>query len=156
MTRVFESTIVAAPIDRVWDVIGDFDGLHRWSPRIVSSRLEGGSGRGAVGSVRHLERDDGVQIAERLRAYDAVARTLSYCFDGQAPFAARDYRGTVAAQPVTDVGSTFVSWSCTFDAEAADEEALVATFRHVFRTGLDHLARSVGDGATMSGDRKAD
>jgi hypothetical protein len=146
MTRVFESTIVAAPIDRVWHVIGDFDGLHRWSPRIVSSRLEGGTGRGAVGSVRRLERDDGLLIAERLLAYDSVARTLTYCFDGEAPFAARDYRGTVAAQPITDTDSTFVSWSCTFDAEADDEENLVAAFRHVFRSGLDHLARSVKPG----------
>ena len=144
--QVFESTVVAAPVDRVWAVVGDFNGLPQWSPRIASSEIEGGSGEGPVGSVRRLVRDDGVEIAERLLAYDTESRRLTYRFEGEAPFAARNYRGTVTAAPVTDADgdATFVTWSCTFDADASESDTLAATFSHVFRTGLGHLRTLFG------------
>lgn len=139
MAKAYASTIVDAAVDAVWQIVGDFNGIDKWSARIVSSRLEGGDGRGAVGSIRMLTREDGSVIAERLLAYDDIERSLSYEFADSPPFAVRTYRGSMSVAPVTDREATFVEWFCEFETDAAEEEAMRHQLEQIFSGGLGGL-----------------
>ena len=42
MVKVVKSTILDAPVDRVWDVLRDFNGHDRWHPAVTESAIERG------------------------------------------------------------------------------------------------------------------
>ena len=50
--RVYESAVIPAPRQQVWQKIRDFNALPAWHPAIAKSELEGGD---CVGCVRHSE-----------------------------------------------------------------------------------------------------
>src|SRR3984893_9367091 len=54
MPKVFVSTVINAPIERVWRVVGDFNGLPAWMPGMTDSVIEDGKGANDVGAVRRL------------------------------------------------------------------------------------------------------
>lgn len=144
MPRPYTSTVLPAPVDRVWSVVRDFDALPTWHPAIVESSLvEGEEGR--VGAARRLVAADGGVVVERLLALDDAARTLTYTIL-ESPFAVRRYVATLRVAPVTvpagDGSETFAEWWAEYDADAADEAGLTALFADgVFGTGLKGLRR---------------
>ncbi|NCZ48402.1 MAG: hypothetical protein EBX59_12740 [Betaproteobacteria bacterium] len=60
LQRVLRSTIIDAPIERVWAVLRDFNSHDRWHDIVAQSRIEAGQGSSQVGCI-----DDG-------RAEDAL------------------------------------------------------------------------------------
>lgn len=44
MAHVYRYGIVNAPAEKVWEIVGDFDGLPEWNPPIVSSQPENEDG----------------------------------------------------------------------------------------------------------------
>jgi hypothetical protein len=52
MARAHASSVIDAPIDRVWARIRDFNGLEVWHPGVVKSEIEGGKPSDQVGCVR--------------------------------------------------------------------------------------------------------
>ena len=43
MPRVVKSTIIDAPVDRVWSLLRDFNGFDRWHPAVATSAIERGA-----------------------------------------------------------------------------------------------------------------
>ena len=88
------STVVEAPAERVWELVGDFHALGEWHPHLPPSRLGNGLAGNAIGSVRVFELPDGVVLHETLLAYDDEARSYTYSFpDGTFHF--DGYRATL-------------------------------------------------------------
>jgi Polyketide cyclase / dehydrase and lipid transport len=148
MATVSCSTVLPAPLDEVWEVLGDFGTWPAFIPRITDSVLEGGQGRGPVGAVRVLTLSDGSTVRERLLRYDDTAHLLAYEFDGPVPFPVRSYVGGVQLWPVTmGEGGTFAYWTGTFDCDESAHEEVSEIFVRTYRTFLtnlaDHLERSV-------------
>ncbi|WP_161935643.1 SRPBCC family protein, partial [Burkholderia pseudomallei] len=65
----FASSVIDAPIERVWAFFRDFDGLPAFHPAIVESRLEPGPDAYTVGAVRYLTLADGY-VREKLLKLD--------------------------------------------------------------------------------------
>ena len=42
MARAYASRIIKAPVETVWSVVRNFNGLPAWAPGIVDSKIEGG------------------------------------------------------------------------------------------------------------------
>jgi len=42
MIKVYRSAIINAPVDKVWKLVRDFNGLPKWHPAIATSEIEGG------------------------------------------------------------------------------------------------------------------
>ena len=59
MQRVTRSAIIDAPIERVWEVLRDFNSHDRWHPAIEASHIEGGERSDQVGCVRNFTLKDG-------------------------------------------------------------------------------------------------
>src|SRR5882757_2399167 len=70
MARAYASRIIKAPVETVWSVVRDFNGLPDWAPDIVDSKIEGGLDADAVGCVRSFHTKDGTQVRERLLTLD--------------------------------------------------------------------------------------
>ena len=54
MKRVHVSTVINAPIERVWRTVSDFNGLAAWMPGMKDSVIEDGKPATQVGAVRRL------------------------------------------------------------------------------------------------------
>ena len=133
----YVSSVLDAPVSRVWSVLGDFHGLAAWVAMIAESSSEGGE---SVGSIRRLTLVDGRVVGERLVAYDDACRCYSYEFsDAPGPFPVRSYRGTVHVLPVTETGQTFIEWYGQYDCEAAYVEELRTVFTGIYTEFVSNL-----------------
>jgi carbon monoxide dehydrogenase subunit G len=132
------STVISAPVDKVWPWLDDYSGWHRWLPGIVATTMDGDD-------VRILQREDGSTIRERLLTKDSPRRAMAYTFDGDHPFPVRRYVGTVRVEPITTDDTTYVHWFADFDADAENEQVAGDTFRRIYLSFFEALSRtSVG------------
>lgn len=89
------STVVRAPAEQVWALIGDFHRLDEWHPGLPPSRPGNDLHGNAIGSVRVFE-FNGVVLRETLLAYDAERRRT-----GRAAGAVRSSRSPRSPRSVT-------------------------------------------------------
>ena len=81
---------VNASADRVWELFRDFGGIARISPGIQSCSVEGQG----IGAVRTLKMG-GLELRERLEAFDDAGRSLCYAIIGDHPLPFDNYLSTV-------------------------------------------------------------
>ena len=110
----YNSTLVDAPIDRVWGALRDFHDMS-WAPNVIQDLQPQGDPE-KVGAKRVL---NGV-FFETLISFDDQARTLRYSIDNGPETVSSDnviaYIGEIRAFPVTDAGQTFVLWASSWES----------------------------------------
>jgi hypothetical protein len=144
MAKVYVSSVIGAPPDRVWATIRDFNGLPSWNPLVAESRIENGEAADKVGCVRHFTMKDGGVIREQLLSLSDWDFSCSYSIL-VSPMGVRNYVATMKLTPVTDGSRSFIEWSAEFDCEPARERELVDHIgRNVFQGGFDALKRRFG------------
>ncbi len=147
LQRVVRSTIIDAPIERVWAVLRDFNSHDQWHTVVDSSRIESGQRPDQVGCVRNFTLKDGHHIREQLLALDDRQYKSTYCIV-EATVPLQRYVATVTLKPVTDSRRTFWHWESTFATPPGREQELremVAT--GVYEAGFANLRRHLDDGA---------
>lgn len=82
MPRVFVSSVVNAPVEKVWATIRRFDAVADWLPFVKSSPIEDGGEPTRVGCIRVLTQTDGEVFREVLLALSDAERFYSYTFVG--------------------------------------------------------------------------
>lgn len=143
MARAYASIIFKAPVEAVWILVRNFNGLPGWAPAVATSKIEGGRDSDAVGCVRSFHTHDGGHVRERLLALDDANYTFTYNFEKTA-FPVRNYVATLRLYPVTHSDQTFAEWSATFDeapADAGKYERIVA--KDVFAANFSNLAKII-------------
>lgn len=144
MPRVFVSSVIDAPAERVWERVRDFNGLPNWHPGIRESRIENAEPADRVGCVRDFRLQNGDRIRERLLGLSDYDMFCTYAIL-ESPMPLTDYVATLRLTPVTDGPRTFVEWSAEFDCQPEREADLVATIGGgVFQGGFDSLKRHFG------------
>ena len=123
MIKVEKSTVIDAPIERVWPVLRDFNGHDRWHPAIKESRIEERRPADAIGAIRRFRLRDGSLLRERLLTLSDAEKTLSYCLL-DTPVPLLNYVSHIALCRVTDGERTFWRWSSEFDAPRGQERRL--------------------------------
>jgi uncharacterized protein YndB with AHSA1/START domain len=143
MARAYASTILKAPVETVWSLVRDFNGLPKWAPGITKSKIEDGLDSDVVGCVRSFHTRDGGHIRERLLTLDDASYTFTYNFEKPA-FPVKNYIATVRLYPVTHTDRTFAEWEAGFD-EAPDDagkyEKIIS--REVFAANWANLAKII-------------
>ncbi len=120
MARAYASIILKAPVETVWSIVRDFNGLPNWAPAIAKSKIEGGLDADVVGCIRSFHTHDGGHIRERLLMLDDANYRFSYNFEKPA-FPVKNYLATLRLYPVTHTDQTFAEWEATFDEAPGDE-----------------------------------
>ena len=144
MAKVYRSTVLNAPADRVWRDLRDFNGLANWHPLILVSRIEKDDPADKVGCVRNLQLKDGVRIREKLLSlsdYDYAC--TSAIIDNTLDL--REYIATLRLFPVTEGNRCFIEWSADFDCPSEKAAELIETIESgMFQNGLDALKKRYG------------
>jgi hypothetical protein len=104
MTDVTAFEDISLPVQRVWDVIGDFGGIRKWAASVQAEALSDGdadagreSAGGAAGRrIRTLTLGDGSTVREAL----IESSQFSYSYSLLDRPGMSDYRGTVAVIPL--------------------------------------------------------
>ena len=144
MVKVYTSSVIDAPADRVWATVRDFNALPQWHPAIRDSRIEGNHPSDKIGCIRNFNLRDGGNIRERLLALSDYDFTCTYAIL-ESPMGVRDYIATLKLSPITDGNRTFAEWTAEFDCEPARSNELAALVgQGVFQGGFDALKRSLG------------
>ena len=79
MQRVTRSAIIDAPIQRVWEILRDFNSHTAWHPVVAQSAIEGSEPSDRVGCVRSFTLRDGAHIREQLLALSDQEHRFTYC-----------------------------------------------------------------------------
>jgi len=140
MPDVYESTVVSAPAEAVWETIRAFDGMHEWYPGIESDaiRIDNDKSGDAVGAIRSIEMPGDVTIREKLVEHSDLRRSYTYTIVDY-PLPVEDYHGTLRVREVTDDDAAFVSWTARFEIDPELREDTLENITAVFRGGLDAL-----------------
>src|SRR5881394_2450004 len=142
MPRVFVSSVVDAPAEKVWAMIRRFDAVADWLPFVKSSPIEDGGDPTRVGCVRVLTQTDGEVFREVLVALSDAERFYSYTFVS-SPLSVRNHRTTLRVLPITDGNRSWIEWSSRFDIDQEHEAQLVDLMNRNFFAGLRALAEKM-------------
>jgi uncharacterized protein YndB with AHSA1/START domain len=143
MARAYASIILKAPVETVWSLVRDFNGLPKWAPAIAKSKIEDGLDADVVGCVRSFYTKDGTHIRERLLAFDDANYTFTYNFEKPA-FPVKNYIATLRLFPVTYSDETFAEWGATFDEAPGDEGKYEREIsKNVFAANWANLAKII-------------
>lgn len=141
MARVYISSVVGAPVGRVWERVRDFNALPRWHPAIRESRIENGEPSDKVGCIRDFRLQNGDRIREQLLGLSDYDFFCTYAIL-ESPMPLTDYVATLRLTPVTDGDRTFAEWSAEFECAAEETDGLVSNIgQNVFQAGFDALKR---------------
>ena len=146
MARAHASSVINAPIEKVWARIRDFNGLANWHPGIAKSTIEGGK---PSDSGRLRARPDHAGAAARSasscsRCRTSGTTTATAILEGPLPVA--NYRATLRLRRISDGNRTFAEWSASFDADPPEKQAETEDFisNAVFQGGFDALNKHFG------------
>lgn len=144
MPRVVRSTIVNAPVDRLWAVLRDFNGHDQYHPIVATSAIERGHPSDRVGCVRRFTLEDGSELREQLLALSDLEMTYSYCLL-DTPIPLFNYVAHVRLLPVTDGNRSFWHWESRFTTPPGREAELADKVGNdVYSAGIDAVRRLPG------------
>ncbi|MGL4439409.1 MAG: SRPBCC family protein [Bosea sp. (in: a-proteobacteria)] len=143
MARVYVSSIIDAPVAKVWAKVRDFNALPRWVPAVRESRIENGEPADKVGCVRDFYLNNGDHLREKLLGLSDYDMFCTYSIL-ESPMPLTDYIATLRLTPVTDGDKTFAEWTAEFECApevAADLVNGIGT--NVFQAAFDSLKRQM-------------
>ncbi len=122
MIKVYRSAIIRAPVEKVWKLLRNFNGLPGWHPAIATSQIEDGLPADQVGCVRRFTRkSDGGMLREKLLALADDTRSLTYNIL-VSPMPVANYMAGMRCTPITIGGDTFAEWWAVFDVTSGPEQ----------------------------------
>ncbi len=147
--KLTEEAAIAAPPEKVWEIIKDFCSIAKWHPAIAKCESEGGNAAGAK-RVLTLKREGDPQIVEELMSYDEAGKTFKY----------KIKQVDIKVLPVTtyssfmtvkagEMGGSLVTWNGGFyrgypnnkPPPELNDEAAIAAVTAIYKTGLAGLKK---------------
>ncbi|MCX6402078.1 MAG: SRPBCC family protein [Propionibacteriales bacterium] len=110
--RATATTVVKKPVDHVWSVLADHEGMANWGPGMkVTLDNPGSPTPGGVGTVRRISAPGPMPaIVEEITVFEPGKR-LGYKALSGVPF--KNYHGEVVLSPVA--GGTKIDYSVSLD-----------------------------------------
>ena len=139
MPTIKVSSVIDAPIGKVWERIRDFNGLPGWHPRMIESQIEDGKAATEIGCVRNFKVASGATVREKLLAFSDDDHLTTYSIIGH-PAPISNHTATLKLERVTDGDRTFAVWTSQFDAPAEKGDEIARGMAdNVFQGGFDAL-----------------
>ncbi|MBU3887681.1 MULTISPECIES: SRPBCC family protein [Methylosinus] len=146
--KVTETIEIAAPAEKVWAIVGNFQDLS-WLPPVA--KTEGQGGNTPDKATRHLTLKNGGEIDELLTKYDEKDFSLAYRIEkvDVKILPVNNYSSTITVKPQGD--KSVVEWRGAFyrgfpnndpPPELSDEAALKAV-TDLYKAGLASLKAKV-------------
>jgi hypothetical protein len=143
--KVEKSITIKAEPAKVWAMVKDFGGIHKWLPPVASTKVE----KKGADTFRTLTLKDGGEIIERLESIDDSIMKIKYeIVGGVAPVA--DYYSFIKVTPGPGAGESTVTWTGRFYRTyklnppipaGQDDETAVKFVEGVYDSGLPNLKK---------------
>ena len=136
---VYISAVIDAPIEAVWGIMRDFNGMPAYHPGIKHSLIEDGRPSDQIGCVRRLTLGEGF-VREVLLCMDDRNCVFTYeIIEGTLPV--RGYIAGVRLHRITQGNRTFAEWWADFEVVGAERDAVIAQIgKDVFAAGFTAVA----------------
>jgi mxaD protein len=117
--NVKESVEISAPPAKVWNLVKDWNGLHKWHPAFSNDEIKSGANN-KVGAVRTLTMGDGAKFDEELDGFSEKNRKYSYRIISDSPLPVVDYSSTILVKSGKAKGTSVLVWKGKFKRKVAD------------------------------------
>jgi len=155
LQKVVRSTIIDAPIERVWAVLRDFNSHDQWHDVVSESRIERDESPSQIGCVRNFTLKDGNHIREQLLTLSDSEYKSTYCIV-EATVPLQRYVATVTLKPVTDGNRTYWHWESSFATPPGQERELRdMVAQGVYEAGFENLRRHLRADRDIRGGRSS-
>lgn len=136
-THIVESTVIAAPMDRVWETISS--GNFTWWNLVASSKLVSGASCSELGAMLTLTFKDGTSWTIRILELSLIKQNIAFEVVASEPAAlVASVVHSIALRRVTSNNSTFVEWTSDFSNDATSEVIQDSSFKK--QEAFTHLA----------------
>ena len=118
--HVKESVEINAPPAKVWNLVKNWNGLHKWHPAFSHTEIKSGANN-KIGSFRTLTMaDGGATFDEELLGFNDKKRLYSYRIVADSPLPVADYSSSIQVKPGKSKGSSVLVWKGKFKRKVAD------------------------------------
>lgn len=144
MAKIQVSSVICAPVERVWEYIRDFNGLPKWFPGVTDSHIEAGVAVNQAGCVRNFGLDGGPRIREQLVKLSDRDHLCRYKMI-ECPLPISNYLATVSLAD-SDKGGTEIEIASQFDCPSAQEKEMVGMLTGTYQGAFERLKEHFGKG----------
>ena len=130
--EVNQSVEVAAPPEKVWDMIGDFCSIADWHPVVKQCAASEQDGV----AMRKLTTVDGAVLVEKRVQYSDEGMSYTYVIV-DSPLPVSNYTSTLAVMGMGD--GSMITWSGEFAAKGAPDAKAVEVITGIYQAGLKAL-----------------
>ena len=145
LQKIVRSTIIDAPIERVWAVLRDFNSHDQWHDVVEASRIEANESSAQVGCVRSFTLKDGNRIREQLLTLDDREHKSTYCIV-EATVPLQRYVATVTLKPAGVAAEWLTSMCVPTDCSAGQSRCGLMALRqaHSSNPTMKPVAKTCG------------
>ena len=137
MTKVNMKTEVPVAADKLWELVGQFNGVPNWHPAVEKSELE------EDGKVRRLTLVGGGSIVERLERVDDNEHLYRYSIV-ESPLPVADYVAEIRVHQNEEGTGSTIEWSSEFQPKDASVQQATEAIQGIYQTGFDNLKKLFG------------
>jgi len=149
-TRVWESAVINAPIEKTWALIRPLD--FSYLSAVVSAEIDGKQSYDEVGVTKVLTYKDGTKQRIKLIGLSDATYSISWdIIESEPPVGYTSVSHSVRLRRVTDSNQTFITWTADFSRDASVE--VTEDQRHKQRENFTALQAAVR-GAKAKGEGK--
>jgi hypothetical protein len=139
MAKIQVSSVIEAPVERVWDHIRDFNSLPSWFPGVTDSHIEAGATPNQAGCVRNFGLEGGARIREQLLKLSDQSHECNYKMI-ECPLPIANYVATVRLSS-SDSKDTLVEISSQFDSPPEAEKEMVGLLTTTYQGAFELLKK---------------
>jgi len=135
-----QSIEINATPKAVWDLVKDFNGLHKWHPAFKDDVIKSGKNN-KKGAVRTLTLQSDESFDEELLFWNDEKKYFRYRIIGDSPFPITDYVSTVAVQRGRN-GMTKLAWQGKFknkEGSGKTDEEVIEMINGAYKAGLENV-----------------
>ena len=145
MPNCYQTRVIDAPIEKVWEAIQNFHNLS-WAPNVITSVKKIGELSGKEIGAKRILND---AFEETLIAIDDKKHTFSYSIDeGVSPVSSKEvsnYLGVVKLLPITLSNQTFIEWQSSWEAKTIEAEEFCHTIYVSLMNDLNETIKNKGE-----------
>ncbi len=143
MAKIRVTSVIPAPVERVWEYIRDFNSLPKWFPGVTDSHIEPGVAVNQAGCIRNFGLEGGPRIREELLALSDQDHVCNYKMI-ECPLPIANYVATVRL--THDGNGTFAELSSQFDTPPAQEKEIVGMLTTTYQGAFEMVKKQFGKG----------
>ena len=139
MAKVSVKKTIGASADKVWTMVSEWGGTHKWIPGVDPVTVAGEG----VGATRSAELDPATgfagRITESLDAFDERAKYFRYSIVGDSPIPIADYVAEMSVLAQSD-DTCEVTWQSDWRPSGdLSEEELLNAFETLYDVSLENV-----------------